>query len=50
MKRLALLALLVIASASNAHAITFIEDNYTKAAALAKSKNIPIFVETWAPW
>ena len=34
-----------------AHAeLPFIEDDYAKATALAKAKNIPIFVETWAPW
>jgi hypothetical protein len=49
MKRLALLALLAL-TALNARAITFIEDNFTKATALAKSKNVPIFVEAWAPW
>ena len=46
MKRLALLALLTLAS-FNARAVTFIEDNYAKATALAKSKNVPIFVEAW---
>lgn len=49
MKRLALLALLTLAS-FNARAVTFIEDNFTKATALAKSKHVPIFVEAWAPW
>ena len=50
MKRLAL-ALLVAACALSARAeLPFIEDDYAKAAARAKAKNIPIFVETWAPW
>jgi hypothetical protein len=49
MKRLALLAVFALA-ALNARALTFIEDNYAKASALAKSKNVPIFVEAWAPW
>ena len=31
-------------------AVPFIEDNYTKALAQAKAKNLPIFVEAWAPW
>lgn len=49
MKRFALLAVIALAS-FNARAVTFIEDNYAKATALAKSKNVPIFVEAWAPW
>ncbi|HUP62211.1 MAG TPA: hypothetical protein VNA69_17535 [Thermoanaerobaculia bacterium] len=60
MRRLAL-ALLVAASwtadvssapaqADGTSALRFIEDDYAKAAARAKAKNIPIFVETWAPW
>jgi hypothetical protein len=50
MKRLAL-ALLVSACALAARAeLPFIEDDYAKAVARAKAKNIPIFVETWAPW
>ncbi|HJQ37081.1 MAG TPA: hypothetical protein VKB93_08075 [Thermoanaerobaculia bacterium] len=49
MRRLALFAILTLA-AVNARAVTFIEDNFTKATALAKSKNVPIFVEAWAPW
>ena len=49
MKRLVFAALLTI-TAINARAITFIEDDYSKAVARAKAKNVPIFVETWAPW
>ena len=49
MKRLALMAVLALA-AFNARAVTFIEDNYTKALALAKTKKVPVFVEAWAPW
>jgi hypothetical protein len=50
MKRLAL-ALLVAACALGARAeLRFIEDDYAKASARAKAKNVPIFVETWAPW
>jgi len=49
MKRFALLAVLAL-GALNARAVPFIEDNFTKATALAKSKNVPIFVEAWAPW
>jgi len=31
-------------------ALPFIEDNYAKALAAAKSRHLPIFVEAWAPW
>ena len=31
-------------------AVPFIEDDYPKAQALARSKKLPIFVEAWAPW
>jgi len=49
MKRLALLAVLAV-TALHARAVPFIEDNYTKALAQAKTKNVPVFVEAWAPW
>ena len=49
MKRLAFAALLALA-ALNARAVTFIEDDYATAVARAKTKNVPIFVEAWAPW
>lgn len=49
MKRL-LLALVLLA-ATPAHAeIDFIENDYATAVARAKAKNIPLFVEAWAPW
>ena len=53
MKRMALLlaaALLLPAVAAAAEGLPFIEDDYTKAVARAKAKNVPIFVEAWAPW
>jgi opacity protein-like surface antigen len=53
MKNLLAAALLVVSFAPAvraADAVPFIEDNYTKALAQAKSKNLPIFVEAWAPW
>jgi len=31
-------------------ALPFIEDNYPKALAVARSRHLPIFVEAWAPW
>ena len=48
---LLLAALLFITSAASATGkLPFIEDDYTKAVARAKAKNLPIFVEAWAPW
>jgi hypothetical protein len=42
------LALPPVASAREV--LPFIEDDYTKAVAQARTKNVPIFVEAWAPW
>ena len=49
MRKLILLALLA-AAALPAMALPFIDDDYTKALAAARTKNVPIFVEAWAPW
>ena len=49
MKRL-LLALALLATASAHAKLEFIEDDYRTAIARAKTKNVPIFVEAWAPW
>ena len=43
-----LLSLAQLARASEA--VPFVNDDYTKALALAKTKNLPVFVEAWAPW
>ncbi|HKO58347.1 MAG TPA: hypothetical protein VJ276_20955 [Thermoanaerobaculia bacterium] len=52
MKRLTLaLALLTLAATATAkEAVPFIENDYATALSKAKAKNLPIFVETWAPW
>ena len=52
MKRiLPALAVLVLALAAQAkEVLPFIEDDYSKAITRAKAKNVPIFVEAWAPW
>jgi len=51
MRKLVLIAVLLSASvASAAETLPFIEDDYAKAVARAKTKNVPIFVEAWAPW
>ena len=31
-------------------ALPWLEDDYPKAVALAKARELPIFVEAWAPW
>jgi len=51
MKIKALLAFLLLALPMAAkEAVPFIDDDYTKAVARAKARNVPIFVEAWAPW
>jgi hypothetical protein len=30
--------------------LPFIEDDYTRAVAEAKSRHVPLFIESWAPW
>jgi hypothetical protein len=48
----ALAAPLAVAGAAAAarQTLPFMEDDYPGAMALARSKNLPIFVEAWAPW
>jgi hypothetical protein len=31
-------------------AVPFIDDDYTKALAEARARQVPIFIEAWAPW
>jgi len=31
-------------------ALPFIENDFPQAVALAREKNLPLFVEVWAPW
>ena len=33
-----------------AQGLPFIQDDYTRSVSQAKQRNIPIFVECWAPW
>lgn len=51
MKRL-LLPFLLLASMSAAgkDVLPFIENDYAAAIARARAKNVPLFVEAWAPW
>jgi len=53
MKRVAMLVLLLGLLANSASAVTrlhFINDDYNKARTLATEKQLPLFVEVWAPW
>lgn len=51
MKLKPLVLALVLAAPLGARAeMPFIEDDFAKATAQAKAKNVPIFVEAWAPW
>jgi hypothetical protein len=44
-------ALLAAAPSTPSHgALPWIEDDYGRALAEAKSKKLPIFVDAWAPW
>ena len=44
-------ALLCISGAAfGADTLPFIEDDYARAVAEARAKNLPVFVEAWAPW
>jgi hypothetical protein len=31
-------------------AVPFLEDDYSKALAQARARQVPIFIEAWAPW
>jgi hypothetical protein len=53
MNRVTLTLLTTLALAPLAGAkelLPFIDNDYAKAVARAKAKNVPIFVEAWAPW
>ena len=52
MKRLLAAAVLVLSAmpAFAKEVLPFIEDDFSKAVARAKSSKQPIFVDAWAPW
>jgi hypothetical protein len=50
MKKLLLVLLLAATPALAKEALPFIENDYAKALAQAKKKNVPLFVDAWAPW
>ncbi len=38
------------AAPKRAQVLPFIEDDYTRALAEARSRKLPIFVDSWVPW
>lgn len=44
------LAIVSAAPAASRSVLPWVEDDYPKALTLARAKNVPIFVEAWAPW
>jgi hypothetical protein len=55
MHRLARVSLLMTMMAASAPLLAegnlpFIEDDYARALAEARSRKLPLFVESWAPW
>ncbi len=39
-----------VAATLHGIALPFIEDDYPQALARARERNLPLFVEVWAPW
>jgi len=51
MKRALFTLILAVAPLARAtEVLPFIENDYAKAIAQAKAKNVPLFVDVWAPW
>jgi hypothetical protein len=50
MKRLLLTAAFALSALSAFADLPFVENDYVRAASQAKAKNVPLFVEAWAPW
>jgi hypothetical protein len=50
MRKLLLLLMLAAVPAFAKEVLPFIDNDYAKALAQAKKKNVPIFVEAWALW
>ena len=46
----AAVSIFVGASTERRSVLPFIADDYAGALARARAKNLPIFVEAWAPW
>ncbi len=43
-------AALLLTGTAAAAGLPWIEDDYGRALAAAKARNLPLFVEVWAPW
>ena len=50
MRKLLLILLLTATPALAKEVLPFIDNDYSKALAEAKRKNVPMFVDAWAPW
>ncbi|HEX9492093.1 MAG TPA: hypothetical protein VGA33_02415 [Thermoanaerobaculia bacterium] len=50
MRKILLLLLLTAVPAFAKEVLPFIDNDYAKALAQAKKKNVPIFVDAWAMW
>jgi len=50
MRKLLLILLLTAVPVLAKEVLPFIDNDYAKALAQAKKKNVPIFVDAWAPW
>ncbi|HEX2062753.1 MAG TPA: hypothetical protein VHK90_18580 [Thermoanaerobaculia bacterium] len=50
MKRLLPIVMVLLGALSARAGLPFIEDDYSRAAREAAARNVPIFVEAWAPW
>jgi hypothetical protein len=46
----ALLAANLAATPAARAALPFVEDDYSRAVAEARTRHVPIFLEAWAPW
>jgi hypothetical protein len=47
---LILICLCTLAARAQKESLSFIEDDYAHALARARQRNLPLFVEVWAPW
>ncbi len=50
MRHLILALLLLTQPLLAKEVLPFVENDYAKAIARAKAKNLPLFVDAWAPW
>jgi len=50
MRKLLLILLLTAVPVLAKEVLPFIDNDYSKALAEAKRKNVPVFVDAWAPW